>query len=161
MHMNKENKYDYTVKRQLSQDELNEYHEAYWPKLELLNSRYSPQSDITLSVLDKLEYLDFLRTKWLFDDSPDRPSFDFILHGLGFAFGLLFHRKLGMQWCLIEDRYGEAISLIYSAIDKTKNNGHISFPPFSYVKKRKDVMDGVIFFNGFNRLAKMISDNGS
>ncbi len=156
--MSNDHKYSFVVKRALRTDELRTLQERCLPKLTALNRRYAPTIDIAAGFPDKPEYLDLLRTKWLLDESVDRPNFEDVRDVLGFAFGRLLQAKLGMQWHIIEDDLGEEVSLIYEARSPDAKYKQISFPPFSYVEKRRTVMNAEVFVDAFKTLNDMISE---
>ena len=51
--------YTFTVNRFLSDEERSELSRTYRPKIEALNSRYTPQIDISAVFPARAEYLDF------------------------------------------------------------------------------------------------------
>ena len=93
----------------------------------------------------------------LLDKESDRPDYDDIVSGIGYAFGLLLEDRFGMTWCIIEDNLGESISMIKVQDDPNRTHKEISIPPFNYVAKRKDVQNVEVFTDGMREFEKLMS----
>ena len=149
--------YELSVKRVLSEQEIQELTEKHWSKLASLSNRYLPDLDISNGIPLRTEFLDCIRGSWLLDQSTDKPCYEDVVSGVGFAFGLLLQERLGMKWCLIEDNYGEDISMVKFQDGTKKNYKEISILPFNYVAKRKDVQNVEVFCDGFIVFEKQIN----
>lgn len=149
--------YSYKVKRTLDTQGLSELAEKHVPKLFELGHRYLPDFDFSGGIPLRSEFLDVVRGGWLLDKRADRPPYDDVVSGIGYAFGLLLKDKFGMQWCIIEDTMGEEISLIKFQSDSEKNYKEMSIPPFNYVAKRKDVQNVEVFSDGMREFEKMVN----
>lgn len=149
--------YQLTVKRRLSEEERQALYEKHWPELQRLASRYLPMVDISRGMPYRVEFVDALRGSWLLDKRNDRPPYEDVVSGVGFAFGLLLAEMLAMEWCLIEDSQGESISMVKSANLPEDTYREISVPPFSYVAKREDTQNVEVFADGIRRFEEMIN----
>jgi hypothetical protein len=143
--MNAPSDYSYTVKKRMSTDDLLELQSIHYPKLVDLNNRYAPQIDISRGIRREPEYLDLIRGLWLLDNRPNCPPYADVVSGLGFGFGLLLNHIFGMEWCLIEDNFGEDISMIRFRNEAEPTSIEMSVPPFSYVAKREKLQNVEVF----------------
>ena len=148
--------YQYTIKHRLTTEEYKALWEEHWPVLRRLSARYLPDFDISRGVPCHVGFIDVLRGKWLLDKATDRPPYTEIVSGVGFAFGLLLAEMLGMEWCLIEDTFGEDISLIKFSTDSESEYKEMSVPPFNYVAKRETTQNVEVFTDGIREFEKMM-----
>lgn len=147
--------YTFSVKRKLEKHEIRQLEERCMPCLVALSGRYAPQIDISEGFPKKPVYPDLLRGKWMLDESSDRPDHRDVVDGLGFAFGRILEAKLGMQWCRIQDPFGECISLVAFPPSPDAEYEKVSFPTFSYVEKREKVQNVEVFVDAFKLLQEM------
>ena len=149
--------YQLTVKRKLTDEELSMLWQKHWPVLRDLSARYLPMVDTSRGIPCRIEFVDGLRGSWLLDKREDRPPYSDIVSGAGFAFGLLLAELLGMEWCSIDDSYGEDISLVKFRTRPEATYTRVSVPPFSYVAKRETTQNVEVFADGFREFERMIS----
>jgi hypothetical protein len=149
--------YQLTVKRKLTEEERQVLYDKHWPVLRELTVRYLPMVDFSRGIPCRIEFVDALRGSWLLDHRPDRPPYSEIVSGVGFAFGLLLSELLGMEWCLIEDTFGESISLVKFSTRSEATYRHVSVPPFNYVAKREATENVEVFADGFREFERMIN----
>jgi hypothetical protein len=149
--------YQSSVKKVLSEKEISELADKHWTKLSSLSRLYLPNLDISEGIPVRTEFLDAIRGSWLLDKSTNKPPYEDIISGVGFAFGLFLHEKFDMQWCLIEDNYGEDISMVKFQDRTKKKYNEVSIPPFNYVAKRKDVQNVEVFCDGVLEFEKLIN----
>ena len=148
--------YTFTVNRFLSDEERSELSRTYRPKIEALNSRYTPQIDISAVFPARAEYLDFLRGSWMLDKRDDKPPYDNVRDAVAFGFGCLVEKQLGMRWAIIEDVYGESLSLVWRPDAGTHGCREISFPPFNYLEKRRGVQNVEVCIDMFRKLCESV-----
>ncbi|HWA25923.1 MAG TPA: hypothetical protein VG734_09690 [Lacunisphaera sp.] len=148
--------YQLTVKRKLSEEERQALYEKHWPVLQRLASRYLPMVDTSRGMPCRVEFVDALRGSWLLDKRDDRPPYEDVVSGAGFAFGMLLAELLAMEWCLIEDTFGESISMVKFGSRPEATYREVSVPPFSYVAKRKDTQNVEVFADGMRKFEEMI-----
>lgn len=148
--------YEVRVKRALTDSDMRELRDLHWPDLESLTKRYLPMIDTSRGIPCRTEFLDGLRGCWLLDKSPDRPGHEHVVSAVGYAFGLILQETFGMEWCLIEDNYGEGISMIKRQDRPNATYKQVSIPPFNYVAKRESTQNVEVFADGFREFARMI-----
>jgi hypothetical protein len=102
------------------------------------------------------EVPDIIRGRWLLDSAIDRASYDEIVSGCGFAFGQMLEEQLKMEWCLIEDQWGEELALVAENTHVSQPNSIISFCPFSYTAKREHVQNVEVFVDAYRELQKLL-----
>lgn len=149
--------YQLTVKRRLTDDERSALYEKHWPVLRELTARYLPMVDCSRGIPCRVEFVDALRGSWLLDKRTDRPPYSDITSGVGFAFGLLLSEMLGMEWCLIEDSFGEDVSLVRFKSWAEATYKEVSVPPFNYVAKREATQNVEVFADGIREFERMIN----
>jgi hypothetical protein len=154
---NPTSEYNLAAKRKLTSEEVASLAEEHWPVLQRLSRRYLPDLDTSNGVPQRAEFLDFIRGKWLLDRSADRPSHDDVVSGVGFGFGLLLNAVLGMEWWLIQDTYGEAVSMVKSQDDAARKYEVVSVPPFNYVAKRRDAQNVEVFADGLREIEMIMN----
>lgn len=149
--------YDVQIKRTLTDSEIRELNDKHWPALESLTRRYLPMVDTTRGIPCRTEFLDGLRGCWLLDKSLDRPKHELVVSGVGYAFGLILQEMFGMEWCLIEDTYGEDVSMVKRQDRVNATYKQVSIPPFNYVAKRETTQNVEVFADGFREFERMIN----
>ena len=150
--------YRLTVKRKLTLEENRALYERHWPVLLRLTARYLPMLDISQGMPCRVELLDALRGSWLLDQRADRPSHEDVVSGVGLAFGVLLAERLAMEWCLIEDSFGEDISMVKFNSRPDQPWVKLSVPPFNYVAKREHTQNVDVFADGVREIERMIKD---
>jgi len=155
--MPEEKSYRFTVKKQLTEQEVDDLRKQHYPKLVNLSRLYAPQVDLASGFPAKPEFFDIIRTKWLLDESNDKPPFHEVLDALGLGFGLLLEQTFDMKWCVIVDDFGESISMVCLG-NESSSYEQISFPQYSYIEKREAVMNAEVFSDGYRKLNEMIKN---
>lgn len=149
--------YTFTIKERLKPGEILALQSIHLPQLYALADRYAPQIDISEGVPSKPEYFDLLRTSWLLDQRPDRPPHEYVVGGLGFGFALLLQHSLQMEWCTVEDSFGESPSMVRFQGASSHKYTEVSFPPFSYLEKRKGTQNAEVFCDAFEHVKCLIA----
>ena len=148
--------YAYKVKRPLNDEERKSLAEKHVPKLFELGRRYLPNFDFSNGAPLRPEFLDVVRGGWLLDKQSNRPDYDEIISGMGYALGLLLEERFGMQWYFIEDNEGECISMIKFQDGLNLEHKEVSIPPFNYVAKRKETQNVEVFCDGITAFEKLM-----
>ncbi len=158
--MSKDHAYTFTVKHQMTRQEVTDLRKQHYPKLENFSHLYAPQLDIKSGFPARPEYFDVIRTKWLLDTSNEKPSFQYLQDAVGLGFGMLLEQTLDMKWCIIVDNFGESISMVHFG-NNTDTCEKISFPQYSYIQKRENVMNAEVFSDAYRQLEHIITKNDS
>lgn len=137
--------YEFQIVRYLGPQDVAQFVGERLEALSFLNQRYLQEIKLDSELPTKPEYLDALRTSWVFDSHPDRPPHILVVRALGMALGKALEKTFGMKWAVIKDHFGEVVSLV--AADAMEEQ--ISVPPFSFVEKRHDEQDPELFVNLF------------
>lgn len=149
--------YTFTIKERLQRDDILALQSIHLPQLRALADRYAPQIDISEGLPDKPEYYDLLRTSWLLDQRPDRPPHELVVGGLGFGFALLLQHSFQMEWHTIEDSFGKCPSMVRVQDAANHKYTEVSFPPFSYIDKRKDTQNAEVFCDAVEHIKGLLS----
>lgn len=150
--------YMFTAKQRLSSDEHDSLAKKHWPAIRKLCARYLPDFDISQGFPCDVMFLDVVRGAWLLDQRKDRPSYEEVVSGIGFAFGMVLEKLLKMEWWHIEDNYGEKISMLKLNDCPEAKYKQICISPFNYVAKREDTQNVEVFSDGFREIEEMIND---
>ena len=143
------------IANKLTQIELEDLATSCYKQLLRLNAHYTPEIDLADGIPLQSDYIDVLRGLWLNDSDKNRPSFNCLVDGVGYVFGLILANLYEFDWHVIEQEGIECISLVKIGRDKEI----ISVPPFSYVEKR-EVLQNVEVFSDFfkqSNVAKIIA----
>ncbi len=149
--------YTFSIKNFLSDEERHQLYESNIDVLKQLGKEYCPQLDLENDLPITPVYFDYLRASWMLDKNLNKQPQQLVLTAIGFAFGYVLEKGLGLKWALIEDNYGEVISLVKSQADPSLYND-ISVPPFSFVEKRSESMNAEVLEAGFNEISDMIGE---
>jgi hypothetical protein len=91
------------------------------------------------------------------DESGAKLKATRVTGALGFAFGCLLAKTLGMKWSEVRDDYGDTLSLVYIADYEHQNLPKtVSFPPFNYVEKREEIGNAEVFQDGLAAVRRLI-----
>jgi len=147
--------YTFSVLRELNPDEISDLESDCRPRLDDLIHRYFAEYKLGADFPATASDLDLVRGFWLVDKNEDRPDHQSVVLGVGFAFGQLLQRDYGFRWSLIEDPYGQSISMVRHG----KHVEAVSVPPFSYVEKREQTQNVEVFQAFFAQVpAEHLSD---
>lgn len=145
------------IERKLTSQERADLSKFHWPILVELAQRYLPNIELTVGSQLEPEVPDIIRGRWLLDSSSDKPSYDKIVSGCGFAFGQVLEEQLKMGWCQILDQWGEELALVAENTAELQPNTTISFCPFSYTAKREHVQNVEVFEDAYRELQKLLN----
>jgi hypothetical protein len=62
-----------------------------------------------------------------------------------------------MEWCILEDSFGESPSMVRFQDASSHKYTEVSFPPFSYLEKRKDTQNAEVFCDAFEHVKGLIA----
>ncbi|MEP7706754.1 hypothetical protein [Paraglaciecola sp. 25GB23A] len=153
--------YTFSIKKYLTKEEQGEYWKSNIGILTELGEKYCPQVELNGGLPITPAYFDYLRTSWMLDENPEKLAQQPVLSALGFAFGFVLEKSLGLKWALIEDSYGEIISLIADPRGDSFKYGNISIPPFSFVEKRAELLNSDALEDGFNQIKEMLGETSN
>lgn len=149
--------YTYTVLRELEPKELSDLEADCRSNLVSLIERYFSEYNLGPDFPSTAGDLDLVRGSWLLDKRNDRPEHNAVVLGVGFEFGKLLEREYGFSWSLIEDSYGESVSMVRSG----QKQSPISVPPFSYLEKREQTQNVEVIHDFFKQVSHDILGDGS
>lgn len=141
--------YTFSVLRELTSQELSELERESRSELDGLISRYFSQYNLPEDFPSSASDFDLVRGAWLLDEREDRPEYSSVVRGVGFGFGQLLATSYGFSWALIQDPYGEIISMTRHG----EEHDPVSVPPFSYVEKREQTQNIEVFKDFFEQVA--------
>lgn len=148
--------YRISVTRRLTAEEKKDLQRKHWPHVRSLSKRYITTIDIERGIPIRPEFPDAIRASWLLDKRHDRPPYSDVISAAGYSYGLLLEHGLGMEWCIIEDNYGECLSLVHQDESKENEYAIVSVPPFNYTAKREEVQNVEVFKDGYVKTKEMI-----
>ena len=141
--------YKFSVLRELSSQEISELETECRTELDHLLERYFSQYNLPEGFPSSADDFDLVRGSWLLDERGDRPEYSSVVRAVGFGFGQLLATNYGFSWALIQDPYGEIISMTRH----TEEHEPVSIPPFDYVEKREQTQSVEVFKHFFEQVA--------
>jgi hypothetical protein len=141
--------YTFSVLRELSSQEISELEEECRTELDQLLERYFSQYNLAEDFPSSADDFDLVRGSWLLDERGDRPEYSSVVRAVGFGFGQLLATNYGFSWALIQDPYGELISMTRH----TEEYESVSISPFDYVEKREQTQSVEVFKDFFEQVA--------
>lgn len=156
-----DNDYHFKLRRRLTAAEIEHLWTAAKPKISALVARYGEGLALEGRVATDPMALDFIRTKWFLDDSPEKPPASYLTDALWPAFGRLLEHTLGMVWCEIEDNFGVSLSMVHFRSNASDKYQSISVPPLSYVQKRESIPNAEVFVDAIKLLGEQLRARGA